>query len=363
MKRLQKNKGNQPQYRLGMKKTASIITFTLVLLTSVLTSFQFVGSASANPEGSTPQLAMPVEYVNYTITRVNGTLWAKIDGDYPIYIQKQPNCSFDGELPMLYPMPPQTTNIHVTLGDRELAWSNYTQDYPEALHHTAIGDWWMIYSLISPISDFFVLKIHYEHPLSAVNGSYLFLYDLNISPYLSPQNKNSTAYFTVRMETNTTNLHVYTAPPDSVASEWKLTNYSTTEGSTKIVSITMYSEYDKLLVGGLPGDLVVEFSDADGVPEFPYWVVPVLVVAVSAALLYLKRKRFFQKLEQNSYLRQNLPAPEVCFIWVVFDLLRVRLPVFCSRALRTQRAEFSSIQFLHPDSIGCVEFKTFSLCQ
>jgi hypothetical protein len=272
-----------------MKKAAyTAVTLILVLLASAVASLQLVGFASANPDGPTAQLAMPVEYVNYTITRVNGTLWAKIDGNYLIYLQKQSDCAFSGELPMVYPMPPETTNIHVMLDDRELGWSNYTQDNPLTLHHTAIGDWWMIYCVLDNVSDFFVLKIHYEHPLETVNGSYLFLYDLNISPYLSPENSSSTAYFTVRMETNTTNLHAYTASPDSSASDWKPLNFTTSkEGSTDVVAITMHSEYSVPLVG----DLVVEFSDANQVPELPVWALSVVILASSLiTLLYLKRR-------------------------------------------------------------------------
>lgn len=284
-----------------MKQMALAIMFILALLTSAAASFQLVPYASANPEGSIPALAMPVEHVNYTITRINGTLWAKIDGNYPIYLLKQSDCAFNGELPMVYPMPPETTNIHVTLGDKELSWSNYTQSNPDALHHTAIGDWWMIYSALPNVSDFFVLKIHYEHPLEEVNGSYLFLYDLNITPYLSPQSTNSTAYFTVHMETNTTNLQAYTAPPDSLQSEWKPKNYTTTtEGSTKVVSIEMYSENPEFSGKPLVGDLVVEFSNADQVPELSGWIIPVLVdVVLIALLLYVKRKTVLSALSSR----------------------------------------------------------------
>jgi len=273
-----------------MKKIALASVLTLVLLTSAFAGLAFVNVASANPDSSFPTLAMPVEYVNYTITRVNGTLWAKIDGDYPIYILNQSDCSFNGELPMVYPMPPGTTNIHVFLGDKELSWINYTEVYPDALHHTAIGDWGMIYCVLSPVSGSFVLKIHYEHPLQVVNGSCLFLYDLNISPYLSPQSNNSTAYFTIHMETNTTNLHAYTTETDT---EWNPINYtSTKEASAEVVAIQMYSEYSKPLLG----DLVVVFSDADQVPEFPIWALPALIMAVFfITLLYLKRKTLFQR--------------------------------------------------------------------
>lgn len=266
-----------------MNRKASVATIILLLLAPALASLH---CAAANPDTSTPQLSMPIEHVNYTITCINSTLWAQIDGEYPIHIQS--GCVSSGELPMVYPMPPDTTNIHVTLGDREIAWSNYTQAYPEALHHTAVGDWWMIYTVLDNISDGFVLKIHYEHPLSVVNGSYLFLYDLNISPYLTSENSGSTAYFTVRMEANTTDLRVYTAPPDSAAAEWKSANFTVNrEGSVDVVSITMHSTYDVPLVG----DLVVEFSDAEGVPEFPLWAVAAVILASSlVSVLYVKKQ-------------------------------------------------------------------------
>ncbi len=238
---------------------------------------------------------MPIEHINYTIVNVNGTLWAKIDGEYPIYIQNQ----FGGDIPMVYPMPPETTNIFVWLNGQEISWSNYTQSNPDALHQTAVGDWWMIYSILPNVSVFFTLKIHYEHPLEIVNGTYLFLYDLNISPYLSEENQNSTAYFTIRMETKTTDLHVYTAPPDSVASEWKPTNYTiATENSTMVVSIPMYSEYPGTSGKPLPGDLVVEFSSANQASEFPIWVIALiaaLLVAVLSLIMALYIKRLYIK--------------------------------------------------------------------
>ena len=280
-----------------MNKKALTITLTLALLISAVASLQTVGLVSANPDAAFPALSMPVEYVNYTITRVNGTLWAKIDGNYPIYLQKQPDCAFN-DLPMVYPMPPGTTNIHVWLGDRELSWLNYTEAYPSELHHTAIGDWWMIYAVLPDVGDFFVLKIHYEHPLASVNGSYLFLYDLNISPYLSEQNTNSTCYFTVRMEANVTNVRVYTTKTDT---NWNAIDFTTTkQGSTEIVSIREYSQFGKVL-----GDLVVEFDDADQIPEFPVWVLPVLSATVMlAAVLYLKRKTLSSSLSLSKTAMQ-----------------------------------------------------------
>jgi hypothetical protein len=266
-----------------MKNRAKALALVVALIVSSLLGSMFVKPASANPEGSFPNLAMPVEYVNYTITSVNGSLWAKIDGYYPITVLKQPDCSFNGELPMVYPMPPDTTNIHIFLDYNELSWSNYTESYPEMLHHTAIGDWWMVYTVLEGVSDSFVLKIHYEHPLEVVNGSYLFLYDLNISPYLSAQISNSTAYFTIRMQTDTTNITAYTTETDS---KWNPLNYTISkEGSTEIVAIQMHSAYDKSLMG----DLVVMFNETNQAPEFPLWALPALTTATLLATLVYRK--------------------------------------------------------------------------
>jgi hypothetical protein len=272
-----------------MKKEI-VITLTLALLISTLLGSLFFEPATANPEGSIPHLSMPVEYINYTITSINGTFWAKIDGYYPIYLLEQMDCNFSGDLPMVYPMPPQTTNIRVSLDDKEVSWSNYTQSYPEALHHTAIGDWWMIYANLENVSDYFELRIHYEHPLEMVNGSYLFLYDLNISPYLTLQSSNSTAYFTVYMETNFTSLKAYTT---QTYIKWNPENFTLTKnGSTQVVSVQMYSEYGKPLAG----DLVVEFSQNRQVSEFPLWTLTAISIgALLGALLYKRKtaKQFY----------------------------------------------------------------------
>ena len=243
-------------------KKAIVVMLMVTLLISTLMGSLFFEPATGNPEGSISNLSMPVEYVNYTITSKDGTLWAKIDGDYPIHLLKQMDCSFSGDLPMVYPMPPQTTNISINLDNKQVSWSNYTQIYPEALHHTAIGDWWMIYSNLENVSDYFELKIHYEHPLEVVNGSYLFLYDLNISPYLSSQSNNSTAYFTTQMQTNFTRLKVYSTETDN---KWNPINFTLSKnGSTEVVLVKMYSEYGKPLLG----DLVVELSQDRQVSEF-----------------------------------------------------------------------------------------------
>jgi hypothetical protein len=148
----------------------------------------------------------------------------------------------------------------------------------------------MISCVVSPVSDNFLLTIHYEHPLEMVNGSYLFLYDLNISPYLSPLSNNSTAYFKVRLETADSNVRAYTTQTDSV---WNPKNFTlNSEDGVDVMSIQMLSVFDEPLAG----DLVVMFNDSSvQVPEqFPYWliIVPVFVAAgLLAALVYRKKHK------------------------------------------------------------------------
>lgn len=267
---------------VATKKLAAAFVFALLLSAAAgLADF-----ATANPDADTlPIIAMPEEYINYTITRVNGTFWAKIDGTYPLRILTEsdgaPSC-VPAELPMVYPTPPGTTNIRVKVDETELDWSNWPHD----THHTAIGDWNMIYCLITPVPEQFVLKIHYEHPVQQINGSYLFLYDLNISPYLSQWSPNSTAYFTIRMDVNVSNLRAYTTKTDSV---WNPINYTVSqEGVTEVVAVQMRSEYSKPLLG----DLVIMFSGAEAeTAEVALWVIiPLIVVAALLVFIIYRRK-------------------------------------------------------------------------
>ena len=142
----------------------------------------------------------------------------------------------------------------------------------------------MVAAAISPVSEDFTLGIHYEHPLQMVNGSFLFLYDLNISPYLSAESNNSTAYFTVRMQANTTDIKAFTTETDT---KWNPINYTTSkDGDVDVVSVVMHSEYGKPLLG----DLVVEFSSPDSVPEYPLLVLVVLMIAVPWVLIFAKNR-------------------------------------------------------------------------
>ncbi len=301
-----------------MKPTAFTIILILALSIPVI-STAFASPASASPDSSIPQLSMPIEHINYTITEINGTLWAKIDGEYPISLLNQPE---NNMLPMVYPMPPNSTNIHVILNNKEIAWINYTQGSSGALHRTAIGDWWMISCLLEDLSDSFMLKIHYEHPLETVNGSCMFLYDLNIRDYLSMERPNSTAYFTIRLETNPTGIAVYTAPPDSQPNQWQPKTYALNrEEAVSIANIEMHSNYNT----DLPGDLVIvlpdKHADSANKEETAPWIIPVTIdVVFVAILLYAKRKAVVSVFSSRKQLIKQYSGL-MCLKYVGFILI------------------------------------------
>jgi hypothetical protein len=189
-------------------RTKLLVVLAILVLCWAATGVCLVKVASANPV-PVYALAMPKEYIEYTVSEVNGVLWAKIDGTYPL-TKYEVDCqtqipdkpTFTGEsLQLLYPTPPNTTNIVKAVNGEEQHWVNYTETFPEATHYTAIGDWPMVSCMLNPVLDSFNLTIHYEHPIQQINGSYMFLYDLNISPYLSEHSNTSTAYFTIYFET------------------------------------------------------------------------------------------------------------------------------------------------------------------
>lgn len=227
-------------------------------------------------------LSMPQEYLNYILTPVNGVLWAIIDGVYPIHLSSETG----GLLPLVYPTPPGTTNIHVKLDGTEFTWGNYSDIYPEARHHTDIGDWDMIYTNVNPASADFLLEIHYEHPVEVINGSCTFLYDLNIAGYLSSSSPNSTAHFTIQMPTNTSDLIVYAT---GTSGQWTPIAFTRTKNaSSETVTFSIISEYGK----PLPGDIGFVLKGAE-IPEFSAWNVLLLIASVTLAILafYVKNIR------------------------------------------------------------------------
>jgi len=239
-----------------------------------------------------PSLSMPLEYVNYTVTRVNGTLYAVVDGVYPMKLLSwQPG----KPLALLYPTPLGTTDITIKLDGQTISWSNYTEAHPEAWHYTALGEWPMIQTVVEPPSATFQLSIHYMHPVAYVNGSYTVLYDLNIAPYLSPASPRSTACFRVRLETAYADFKVYCTGTEQA---WTPLEHTLThENSADVFTFNLTSAYD----AALPGDVVFTFTENSAVPVNPTAFILAALFAVTAAAAYGSRKlKHYSKISPSS---------------------------------------------------------------
>jgi hypothetical protein len=240
---------------------------------------------------------MPVEYVNYTISEADGGLWATVDGTFPMLI---PSDWVGQELPMLYPTPPGVTDISVELNGQQVPWTNFTQAYPDALHYTYLGNWSMIAWTIQPSSTSFLLTIHYQHPVLPVNESYVFLYDLNISPYLSNSSSNSIAYFNVRFETNCSDIQVYTVPGDSSVprdSTRTPVNFTLDQvDDVKEATFNITSNY----ANPVPGDELITFQRSPvQIPELPYCAVAFVVLILASLLILILVKTSALKRTKN----------------------------------------------------------------
>jgi hypothetical protein len=279
------------------KKLLLALIIISVLLFSAVAGVQRVNSEASNLLPSPPLIAMPEEYINYTIISLNGSLWAKIDGTYPLQIifGSEQEYIWDstsykvvsGPLALVYPTPPSATNISVSMDETELSWSNHTEIYPGILHHTAIGDWSMINCTIYPIPEYFTLKIHYEHPVMLINGSYTFMYDLNISPYLSPWSTKSTAHFNIRMETNYTSLHVNTVGTDETLNP--INHTITRDDTAETITFQTESEYSKPLLG----DVLITFttSKAPKAVEFSYLLITLSIAVIATLTARIAHRR------------------------------------------------------------------------
>ena len=274
-----------------MKKAVVPILFFLTVALAATYHDAVPAQAFDEAQDSISSVSMPVEYVNYVVSTINGTLWATVDGTFPMQI---PQAQVGQGLPMVYPAPPGVTNISLKLNGQPVDFSNLTQSTPEALHYTYLGYWPMILFIIQPASANFVLTIHYQHPIVWADERDMFLYDLNISPYLSNSSATSAAHFTVVFKAGCTNIKVYTVagdrsiPRNDVRTPVNFTLSS--NNGTQVASFTMTSDYAKPVLG----DELVTFSTAQTqIPEVQSnsLVLSTLIAAVAVALLLLGQKQ------------------------------------------------------------------------
>ncbi len=284
-----------------MKRTAFIlISFMLMCLVLAVYPENVTSKASAesgyysvgsDSQSTLQSFSMPVEYINYTISMVNGSFWATVDGFFPMHI---PLAWVGQELPMLYPTPQGTTNISVELDGQKVDYSNYSQTHPGMLHYTYLGEWPMIYCSIQPTSPDFLMTIHYQHPIMPVNGTNMFLYDLNISPYLSYSSNNSVAIFNVVFQAKCSDIMVYVVPGDcSIIRDDTRTpvNFTLSRfNGMQIAAFNITSNYTK----PIPGDQLITFKNLQSqIPEYPTWamLISLIIIAEGTFLLVYRKEK------------------------------------------------------------------------
>lgn len=243
---------------------------------------QAIGAAQQQIQNSGLLLAMPEEYINYTITENNGTMWAKIDGLFPIHVTSKAT----EPLSMIYSIPPGATNIHIKLDGTEQTWNNYSAINSSAIKSTEFSNWQMINCTIKPASTDFLLEINYEHPIEVINGSYTFLYDLDVTPYLSVSSVISIAHFNVQLPQNESNLNLFTIGSNGT---WNAMNYNSTENASgKTVTFNIVSEYNRPLLS-----YVAFVLGSPQIPEFQLWATFLLfaIITVGVAMFQVRRRR------------------------------------------------------------------------
>jgi len=143
----------------------------------------------------------------------------------------------------------------------------------------------MIETSFTP-SKYFILTIHYEHPISKNEEEYQFLYDLNISPYLSASSQKSTAYFRVDLPNSVyTDMKIFTVPNDNTRNDHTFNTVEKNDHS--LISFNVTSIYpDKI-----PGDILFTFQrQKDQI--FPIGVIiTILIVLISGLILVLKKRK------------------------------------------------------------------------
>jgi hypothetical protein len=313
---------------VGDRRVALIV---LLFLFVVFVFSSEIKIAEANPLPSPPFIGMPEEYINVTISFVNGTLWAKVDGTYPLfkaYTEDVFLLDSDGDgsgtlvgvvfsyLKTKYPIPPNATNISVKMNETYLRWTRLPE---EDIYQTYIGDYQYINWTIDPIREYFVIKTHYEHPLNQKDGNYIFLYPLITGPYVKPgihipEYNTSTAHFNINLEVD----NFSTLQVDNIRSnrqwilhgiagplEWPLVNgleYDAlgnktwtlnqvsyeidTEDSTKTLKFDIISEIGK----PVPGDFTVAFTNPIDIPEFPSWILLPLFLVVTFVVIVVRKR-------------------------------------------------------------------------
>jgi hypothetical protein len=314
-----------------MKRTALALTLISALLLSAVAEMSFMKVAKANPGPATqiaPIVSVPEMQVNATISRVNGTLWAKVDAAYQmdtvyafgdtyqaenygfgLLVNPSPfitvTVAYD-RLDAQFPVPLNTTNVSVKMDGQELDWAPTNRTY-----HLFDADLPELHWKISPVPSDFSITAHYEHPIPIITqthadlGSYALLFPLGSRYGLQeiidyayneyPWFGNSTAaQISIRTEPILTSIRAYSM--DGFGTLKPLDYTVSKENAAGKIDLVVSGEIpdSDLQNTTRPFGVVVVFDEATDTSEpFPttWLIAAAAVAAVGAALLVYLKKR------------------------------------------------------------------------
>jgi len=209
------------------------ISINLVVL------FGLMATVLANPIPWPPPASMPLEDMKIQIQAMEGGLHAQFSGDFTFdYIPNEVYL-------MLFPVPPDATNIQVYQDEVEISWTwsseKYTTILPE-IPTIPMIDWEGPFPTAGCI-----FTVEYEHKLIERPEEFIFFYALGTGKYFQTYDKSTTAYFDIKFPSTYKVGGVWL---DNDPHEYEVL----TMGDISQLTIVVQSEF-----GPIKNDLIVSF--------------------------------------------------------------------------------------------------------
>ena len=169
---------------------ASEVCIIRAMIITFVALFCLSATAVANPIPWPPPASMPLEDMKIRIRTLEGSLYAQFSGDFTFDYIPNEVCL------MMFPVPPDATDIQVSQNGVELSWSwsskNYTTILPE-IPTIPMIEWEGPFP-----AEGCVFTVEYEHSLIEHPEEYIFFYALGTGKYFPTYDKITTAYFDIK---------------------------------------------------------------------------------------------------------------------------------------------------------------------